>query len=466
MNIIDSRDLPNSWRIVDDDIGNFRTRGLPFRYSYVGAFPQSLAEYFVRVYTNKGDTILDPFSGRGSVAMQALFHGRNMVCNDLSPYSNTLCHSVLWTPDMRDVVSYVDTLEDIVSDMDGVSKYEGKGQEDDVAKLYDADTFTQLIKLRQTLNSDKFLLGEGTGQYKKEYEHEIVMFVRAVTTQLMLGGSLGFNGVKTKGTDNTTVKGLLKYYDKFDERSQKVNVFSNIRRYLYKMRLEDAGYREKACKLSRKLISCDAKDIKLPSKSVDGVITSPPYFHVLCYGQSNWARLWMLNGVGDPLVKPQISVSGGGIVTTVVSSEVHGKMYDKITKSTMSTSDNVSQYSSFTSQYLKELYRVLKDDTFAIIIVGDYGSKRKIEAWRLVVDRAKIIGFKPEIIIKDELNVTAKSSSHLNINEGGGKNDYDLCCVLYKGEYKMKNKAEDIDFRWSHDFMDKRQLTLEGAWRQ
>ena len=105
--IVNSRELKNTWRILDDKLGNYRDRGLNFKYPYVGAFSQSVAEWFIRVYSNVGDTVIEPFGGRGTTAMQALWHERNIIINDLSPYSNILCHSVLYTPYMRDVLVFI-----------------------------------------------------------------------------------------------------------------------------------------------------------------------------------------------------------------------------------------------------------------------------------------------------------------------------------------------------------------------
>ncbi len=459
--IVDSKDLANSWKIAGDKMGNYRTRGLPFRYLYIGSFSQALAEYFVRVYSNPGDIILDPFSGRGTVAMQALYHERNVICNDLSTYSNVLCHSILYVPYMKDVLDYIDDLEKYMNkNYNEISiEYFGKGEDNDIAKLYHPTTFDKILRLRNLLNSKQFLLGKGIGKFGAEYEHEIIMFIRASITQLILASSLSFNGLKVRGTDNTSVKGLLRYYDALKERPQDVNIFDNIKLYVAKMNIDSLGLRYKFSKLNRRLITCDAKILGIPDKSVDGVITSPPYFKVLSYGKSNWARLWTLDNIGDPLIKnilPKIKESD--------SSEIYGKLYDKTTDRTLSTRDNAIQYSNFTGFYLKEIYRVLKDDAFAIIIVGDYGSKKKMEAWRLVKDRAEIFGFKTEMVIMDKLNVDTKSSSQFNIQEGGGKNDYDVCIVLYKGNYKMKNNPGDIDFRWNQKFADRGQKTIEELW--
>lgn len=464
--VIDSRDLVNGWRIVDDVTGNFRTRGLPFRYSYVGSFAQALAEYFVRVYSSEGDTILEPFSGRGSVMMQSLYHGRNVVANDLSPYSIVLTHSSLWVPHMEDAIDYIEELRKYIENDEKLNKIDisytgkGKGIDEDIAVLYHPKTFVNMVKLRNTLNSKQFLSGKGLCKYDPKYEHELVQFIRAISTQLMLGNSLAWNGIKIRGQDNTAIKSLLKYYDFLGEKPRNMNVFDSLRSYIEKMNKDHLCLKNKFDKLDRKLISCDAKNLNLPDKCIDGVITSPPYFKVLCYGKSNWTRLWMLNSIGDPLVKSGLNKK----LANTNASDIHGKLYDKITDSTSSTLDNPNAYSNFTGQYLRELYRVLKDDAFAIIVVGNYGNKQKTEAWRLVVDRALLFGFKVDMIINDRLNESTKASSQISAKSGGGGNDYDVIVVLTKGNYKMKNKPEDIDFRWGANLVDKRQRSIDDPW--
>lgn len=480
--IVNSRDLQNTWRILDDKLGNFRDRGLPFKFPYVGAFSQSVAEWFIRVYSNPGDTVLEPFGGRGSTAMQALWNGRNIIINDLSAYSNILCHSVMFPPYMRDVLNYLKILEEYVnSDNCNIpTNYAGKGSMDDVAKLYHERTFSQIIKLRNLLNAKSVLLGRGYDTFSnkleganeggknviegmRQYDHEIVMFLRTVMSQLMLNSSqeMSFNGIKTRGTDNTNIRSLLKYYDTMKESPKHINIFENMRHYIEKMKLDDLGVRDKFNKLSRKMISCDARKLDLPNQCADIVVTSPPYYANLNYGMANWLRMWSISGLGDPLVGNHINAE---ILETQNNSEVYGKTYDKITDKAGGTVDNPMNYSSFTGFYLKELYRILKDDAVAIIIVGDYGNKRKIDAWRVVSERAEIFGFKPQMIIMDELNKQTKSSSQFQAKHEGGKNDYDVCVVLYKGKYQQKNNPEDIDFRWGATFVDGRQLSIESAW--
>jgi len=66
------------------------------------AFPNALPEWFIRLFTNEGDTVLDPFMGSGTTVVVARRMGRNsigidivpefveMVKSKIEPYKNTL----------------------------------------------------------------------------------------------------------------------------------------------------------------------------------------------------------------------------------------------------------------------------------------------------------------------------------------------------------------------------------------
>src|SRR5262245_32354496 len=58
--------------------------------SYLASFPASLAHAFIARYSRPGDVVLDPFSGRGTVPVQASAEGRIGVGNDLNPFAWTL----------------------------------------------------------------------------------------------------------------------------------------------------------------------------------------------------------------------------------------------------------------------------------------------------------------------------------------------------------------------------------------
>src|SRR3954452_22369165 len=58
--------------------------------SYHGMFPAKLAHYFIQRYSRPGDLVVDPFSGRGTVPLQARVEGRRTIANDLSPLAYIL----------------------------------------------------------------------------------------------------------------------------------------------------------------------------------------------------------------------------------------------------------------------------------------------------------------------------------------------------------------------------------------
>src|SRR5688500_19962286 len=69
-----------------------RLWGHPFHpmCSYLASFPAALAHAFVARYSRRGDVVLDPFSGRGTTALQACAEGRIGVVNDMNPFYHLL----------------------------------------------------------------------------------------------------------------------------------------------------------------------------------------------------------------------------------------------------------------------------------------------------------------------------------------------------------------------------------------
>jgi len=47
------------------------------------AFPESLPEWFIKLFTHQGDTVLDPFVGSGTTSVASMRLGRNSVGIDV-----------------------------------------------------------------------------------------------------------------------------------------------------------------------------------------------------------------------------------------------------------------------------------------------------------------------------------------------------------------------------------------------
>jgi len=53
--------------------------------SHSAAFPEALPEWFVKLFSDEGDTVLDPFAGSGTTCAVALRLGRNAIGIELMP---------------------------------------------------------------------------------------------------------------------------------------------------------------------------------------------------------------------------------------------------------------------------------------------------------------------------------------------------------------------------------------------
>src|SRR5437763_12020461 len=62
---------------------------------YIGKIKSAMAESLIRQFTSKGERIFDPFSGCGTIALEAWRAGRDVIANDLSPYAELLTRSKL-----------------------------------------------------------------------------------------------------------------------------------------------------------------------------------------------------------------------------------------------------------------------------------------------------------------------------------------------------------------------------------
>ena len=118
----------------------------------------------------------------------------------------------------------------------------------------------------------------------------------------------------------------------------------------------------------------DATRLLLEDEWIDLIITSPPYFNKQTYAWDNWLRLWFL-GYDFKVIRKQLFQSG-----------------------------SVDKFLEFMSDSLKEMYRVLKNDSSCFIVIGDVtlGNRTVITA-ELLAKLAESIGFKVSRIINDPI---------------------------------------------------------------
>ena len=250
--------------------------------SYHGMFPAKVAHYFIQRYSQPGDLVLDPFSGRGTVPLQARVEGRRTISNDLNPLAYVLSRAKAYPPTWSEAVTFLRALE--------ASYRRAKRSEPDVPEdirmLYHPNTLRQICYLRD------HLLRKEIANWSRE--------------ELMIGGSLAgimHGSFRRDGTSQylsismpNTFSMSPSYVKKFIEENRLIapdqDVFECLRDKLARLYLDaiEGPDGRTFMQDASMLLTRGAVE----PASVDLIVTSPPYLQVVNYGTANWIRLWLL----------------------------------------------------------------------------------------------------------------------------------------------------------------------------
>src|SRR5947209_6626116 len=86
--------LPELWRQAPRRWGH----GLHGLCSYFAMFPPQLAHTVISWLTEPGDSVYDPFAGRGTVALEAALLGREAFSSDANPLATVLTQAKTVVP--------------------------------------------------------------------------------------------------------------------------------------------------------------------------------------------------------------------------------------------------------------------------------------------------------------------------------------------------------------------------------
>lgn len=267
---------PVQWGDIDAE--HWQSNGgrwaAPLHYmcSYMAMFPPELPHYFIERFTEKGDHVLDPFSGRGTTAVEAAAQARHGIGNDLNPLSIALTRGKLSNPSLGDVIARLDELE---SNYDKSQWKTFKGAPNKIRMIFHINTLRQLMYLKNELDWSK----EGVDS-----------FIVAVLMGAMHGQSKGFLSLSMPNTFSMGWGYIKKYKREKNlecpDRDCFVVLKDRVNRMLGKGSLPGSG----------ETIYGDVRDLaeKVEHGSIQLLFTSPPYLKVIKYGLYNWIRLWFL----------------------------------------------------------------------------------------------------------------------------------------------------------------------------
>lgn len=390
--------------------------------SYHGMFPARLANYFVQKYSQPGDVVLDPFSGRGTTALQARVSGRRVIGNDLSPLAYVLTRAKANPPSWLSVMKAVDEFE---REFDKRRRRGGDVSED-IKMLFHERTLAQLVFIKERLLCRNMT----------EWSAEMFMIAGALAG-IMHGswrndGTSQYLSISMPNTFSMSPAYVRKFIAEHGLEKLPQDVFERLRDKLARLYLDDiAGtvgdvFHEDATELMGKG--------PLKPRSVDLVVTSPPYLQVVNYGTANWIRLWLLG-------LDEVSREGGEGRKNLDAKLDHNHRYHG--------------FKDFMLRTFKGIERVLKKDGVAVVVIGDVANPGDLEAlalagtvWGDLEDQTELECMD---LIEDHLRPETKVSRIWGETKGGATN---RDCALVLKRKGGEPFIADGEISWEEPYKD------------
>jgi hypothetical protein len=245
--------------------------------SYRACFKAQLPHFFVEYLTKETDKVYDPFSGRGTTALEAGLMGRNVIANDINPLSALLSKPRFFPP----------SLEELVKRLDSIPIIENESADIDLSMFFHPKTEAEIVSMKNYL-TERRARGE---------EDHIDRWIRMVATNRLTGHSKGFFSVYTLPPNQAVSadsqrKINLKMKQIPEHRDTRVIIYKKSRTLLSNLTPAERILLQQKGETAHFLTS-DARETKaIAADSIQLTVTSPPFLDVVDYVQDNWLRCW------------------------------------------------------------------------------------------------------------------------------------------------------------------------------
>ncbi len=300
--------------------------------SYLGSFPPNLARYFIDYFTDDGDLVLDPFSGRGTTILECRLANRNSIGSDLNPIALILSKSKSF-PLKKNLI--MERIEDLEKKFDRNLYYPLADSVDEKIKLiFHSSTIAELCYLKNKLNN---------------IDDEIDTFISATVLGILHGAE------KKDGTSSYLSISMPNTFSMSPDYVKKYIQTNNLNRLyrdtfkLLKLKIEKIFSNHISPKMESYIYNCDAKEISSHENiscfknKVDLVLTSPPYLGIVNYEKQNWIRSWFCKSLGA----------------------------DNRKETNLDDSLNLNEWLTFSKKVVKEIKILMKKKSVAVFVIGD-----------------------------------------------------------------------------------------------
>lgn len=341
--------------------------------SYRACFKPSLPAFFIERLSKPGDLVLDPFMGRGTTALEASLRARVPCGNDVNPLSAMLVRPRLQPPTVTAVFERIDSLD----------LWWSGSIDQDLLVFFHPETLRALYAMRAY-----FLRREESGELDAVDD-----WLRMVCVNRLTGHSNGFFSVYTLPPNQaTSPDGQRKINQKRGQVPPERDVAAILKKksqaLLRDVRplMDDQQQHAKGAVLMTGMASSMSE---LQDRSVQLVVTSPPFLDVVQYASDNWLRCWFC-----------------GIDAKQVP---------------MTMARTVEAWQAAMREAFVELYRVVRPGGYVAFEVGEV-RKGKVRLEEAVLPVAAQVGFVPELVMINAQNFTKTANCWGVDNNKGGTN--------------------------------------------
>jgi hypothetical protein len=259
---------------------------------YIGKLKSGIAGYLVEAYSRRGDLVVDPFAGSGTVALEAALRGRGVFASDVSPYAKVLSLAKLRPP--PSLGEALAQAEEALA----VCRRRARGgvrlAPPWVHKFFHPRTLREAICFAETCRESRnnFLLACFLGIL----HHERPGFLSYPSSHLV-------PYLRTRKYPRREFPSMYQY------RELRPRILAKIQR-VYRRFLSPGPPN------GNRFVQGGIETISLPP-AFDALITSPPYMNALDYGRDNRLRLWFVDpGVGRG-VEGKVTRRRAGFISAV-----------------------------------------------------------------------------------------------------------------------------------------------------
>ncbi|MBK9798079.1 MAG: site-specific DNA-methyltransferase [Holophagaceae bacterium] len=278
--------------------------------SYRACYKPQLPRHFIERLTQPGERVYDPFSGRGTTALEAALLGRRVAANDVNPLARMLAEPRLTPPEPAAVEARLRLIP-----------CQGSGDGLDLGMFFHADTEAEIRGLR-----DWLLNRSAAGELD-----DLDTWIRMVATNRLTGHSPGFFSVYTLPPNQALTADKQRQINAQREqvpsyRDTHALILKKTRQLLTGLEPEQRRNLAFAAQDARFLTGDARETASLLDGCMTLTVTSPPFLDVVDYTGDNWLRCWFTGldaeAIGRGISTPR-TVAGWSETMAATFDELH-----------------------------------------------------------------------------------------------------------------------------------------------